>query len=461
MEIKISDELINNRYNTLIKNIKNSSNSFYDSYLDLLECTIKYLLDKYSVKYNTSSTCGAIIKEKQVKEFFFEILKIDHCTYEKLPDYIKKCNDHKHKKEKNLSLESIINYLKIYFKILNYYYILIGEEPIEYDEKYFVSIYNESEKVNKQYKDKINQLNEEIEKLYNDKQLTEKQYEQCVEMLSLKDLEKFDLEKQNSYLEKQIQIILDIKSNIKLEQKIDELEKKYEKTTKYFNSLDQKQSYINQQNSQAEFNNFLIMATKSYIWFSPHELSKVKRMILYSGLINLLSCIIITILSTICMGFYTTYSFFENIYSIFMIFILFRLLKYKKEMDNFKLEAISSFKYKINNIGLFYSNNKEKKSYKIFRILAYISSIANIIMNFKFSFLNLVIIFFEIIYFATLIINSYFKKELHYGFTFMVKFTGKQHNINNIVSIVYNNLDNKYYENNEFIKKYKNFIKND
>ena len=45
------------------------------------------------------------------------------------------------------------------------------------------------------------------------------------------------------------------------------------------------------------FNNFLIMATKSYIWFSPHELSKVKRMILYSGLINLLSCIIITILS--------------------------------------------------------------------------------------------------------------------------------------------------------------------
>ena len=225
MKIKISDELINNRYNTLIKNIKNGTNSFYDSYLDLLECTIKYLLDKYSVKYNTSSTCGAIIKENLVKEFFLEELKIDDTIYEKLPDYIKKCNDHKHKKEKNLSLESIINYLRIYFKILNYYYVLIGEEQIEYDEKYFISIYNESEKVNKQYKDKITQLNEEIVKLYNAKQLTDKQYNQCAELLSLKDLEKFDLEKQNLYLENQIKIILDIKNNIRLEQKINELEK--------------------------------------------------------------------------------------------------------------------------------------------------------------------------------------------------------------------------------------------
>jgi len=39
----------------------------------------------------------------------------------KILDYIKKCNDHKHKKEKYLGVESIVNYLRIYYNLINYY----------------------------------------------------------------------------------------------------------------------------------------------------------------------------------------------------------------------------------------------------------------------------------------------------------------------------------------------------
>ena len=38
------NESLTMRYKTLERNIKAKSNSFYDSYLDLLESTIKYFL---------------------------------------------------------------------------------------------------------------------------------------------------------------------------------------------------------------------------------------------------------------------------------------------------------------------------------------------------------------------------------------------------------------------------------
>ena len=39
--IKVLDERINSRYLTVMRNVRASSNSFYDSYLDLLEETVR------------------------------------------------------------------------------------------------------------------------------------------------------------------------------------------------------------------------------------------------------------------------------------------------------------------------------------------------------------------------------------------------------------------------------------
>ena len=61
-EIIIFDNRINLRYQTV-------SNSFYDSFLDLLEETIKYILDEDNIEYKKENTCGGIIKSKNVEEY--------------------------------------------------------------------------------------------------------------------------------------------------------------------------------------------------------------------------------------------------------------------------------------------------------------------------------------------------------------------------------------------------------
>ena len=57
------------RYKTLENNIKCRSNSFYDSYLDLFEQTVKTILVTESVGYE-SRTCGEILREADVINFF-------------------------------------------------------------------------------------------------------------------------------------------------------------------------------------------------------------------------------------------------------------------------------------------------------------------------------------------------------------------------------------------------------
>lgn len=138
MQNKLFNESLITRFNTLERNIKSKSNSFYDSYLDLLEATIKYILDENNIAYDDSRTCGYLVKEESIKNFLMNVLELDDYTYNKLPDYIKKCNDHKHKKEKTLGIDSVINYLKVYYDLINYYIVFIKGIKIEYDAEYFL-----------------------------------------------------------------------------------------------------------------------------------------------------------------------------------------------------------------------------------------------------------------------------------------------------------------------------------
>ena len=159
---KLFNDSLTMRFNTLERNIKSKSNSFYDSYLDLLEATIKYFLDENNIIYDDSRTCGYLVKVESIKFFLLNVVKLDDYTYNKLPDYIKKCNDHKHKKEKNLGIDSIINYLKVYFDLVNYYKDFINDVKIEFDANYFLSIYGETERLNNEYKDEILKLKNEL-----------------------------------------------------------------------------------------------------------------------------------------------------------------------------------------------------------------------------------------------------------------------------------------------------------
>ena len=73
--MKLFNDSLTSRLNTVERNIKSKSNSFYDSYLDLLEATIKYILDENSIAYDDSRTCGFIVREDSIRAFFLNTLK--------------------------------------------------------------------------------------------------------------------------------------------------------------------------------------------------------------------------------------------------------------------------------------------------------------------------------------------------------------------------------------------------
>ena len=99
------------RYLTVERNIKARSNSFYDSYLDLQEQFIKLVLAEQAFEIKVQETCGAILRKDDVRAYFLEGLGIDEYTYNKMQDYTLKVNAHKHKGEKTVQIETIVNYL--------------------------------------------------------------------------------------------------------------------------------------------------------------------------------------------------------------------------------------------------------------------------------------------------------------------------------------------------------------
>jgi len=227
--MKLFNDLLDARFQTLERNIKSKSNSFFDSFLSLLESTIKYILDENKIEYDDSRTCGYLVRSETIKEFLLSTLKLDDYTYNKILDYIKKCNDHKHKKEKYLGVESIVNYLRIYYNLINYYIDLIKGIRIEFNAEYFVSIYGETEKLNIKYKKEVLQLREQLQELIKSNKLSEQDIRHYESLLSIKEVELLNLDDQNQKLQEQISILKDIKLNT--------IEEKLNKTIDLLNDL--------------------------------------------------------------------------------------------------------------------------------------------------------------------------------------------------------------------------------
>ena len=225
----IFNDALTMRFNTLVGNIKAKSNSFYDAYLYLLEATIKYFLDENGVVYDNTRTCGFLVKDEGVRLFLLSALKLDDYTYNKLPDYIKKCNDHKHKKEKTLGIDSIINYLKVYFDLVNYYIDFIRGVRVEFDAEYFTSIYGETERLNREYIEEVLKLKDELKESYETRKLSEQDLARYKSLVEMKDIELLSLDEQNKLLQAQIDVLKDIK--------ISSMEEKLNKTIDLLNEL--------------------------------------------------------------------------------------------------------------------------------------------------------------------------------------------------------------------------------
>ena len=205
------DHNLYERYLTLERNIKARSNSFYDAYLDLQEHFVKLVLADQAFEIKVQETCGAILRKADVRAYFMETLQIDEYTYNKMQDYTLKVNAHKHKGEKSVQIETIVNYLRVFYNAASAYANSKAIDADGFDANYYISIFGIFEKENSELRCEMQQLKEELASSVEEGKLKDSDIATYQGLLSQSELDKLSLEEQNAELHKQISKLKDIK----------------------------------------------------------------------------------------------------------------------------------------------------------------------------------------------------------------------------------------------------------
>lgn len=143
-------------------------------------------------------------------------------------------------------------------------------------------------------------------------------------------------------------------------------------------------SYVTQNRPQPSekelFQAFLKQSRKSWRWFGPKkEFQRQKLLAIISIVVLLMVGFITTFTSTYCFKIYSTFTFFENIAMIVAIIYLVYACKSKQVYEVNAMASSTPFKYETDNVGMKFQR-KEKAVFRIFKWLAIISVICNVIV---------------------------------------------------------------------------------
>lgn len=209
--LKTLDRGLYERYLTLERNIKAKSNSFYDAFLDLQEHLVKLAIEELSLELKAQETCGAILRREEVKAHFTEKLGLDGYTYSKMQDYTLKVNAHKHKGEKTVQLETVLNYLRVFHTAASAYAKGQGISLPPLDTERASSLFGLFERENGALREEAARLKEELSALAEEGRLKENDLLAYKSLLSDAELRALSLEEQNTALYQQISRLKDIK----------------------------------------------------------------------------------------------------------------------------------------------------------------------------------------------------------------------------------------------------------
>lgn len=399
------------RYKTVESNVRNRSNSFYDSFLDLLEDTVKAILMNEDIGYE-GRTCGEILREPDVNNYFKHKINIDGGVYSKVSDYIKKINEHKHHNEKYLNVDTVVNYMNAYYEFVVPYLLAKNIEVKQFNESYFRAIYGITLERSKQLED-VSQ--------------------------------KFD----------------DITSttNAKLDEHDDRIAA-LEQWTQEFNkrqftpiSEPAKNVPTNKPSDKEVMHWFFKNSKKSWKWLgSQKEFDKCKVLTIFSHLLLLLLGFSSSIITSVSVKIYTTFTFFENIWLIFGIFLLIYALKADIKYESSKLARNNSYRYKQDQFGL-WNPGKEKGLFKAFRWIGMISTICNIayiwILASKISWLATI---FEVLFLGAIIFSFIMNASLFSGYD-IIYLQGKNMKGTENITLVWDPLFKKLMPEEEYKKK--------
>lgn len=457
------DKSILARYKTLEKNIKNRSNSYYDSYLDLFECTLKVLLVKNNIEFDNSKTFGMLLKCNDIIEYLKGI-GVEEQLYNKILDYTKKANDHKHKQEKNVTSDAIVNQMRTYYIFVSRYLTnYLSIDMNEFDDNYYIQIFGENEKLHNTLKNKMEETLKIANELANENNEIKEALEDYKNKYNNKEVEYADLEEENNALQDRINIIQKIISlNSKnLEDKFDSLNQKLDDLNK---KIDENKSvrYVDvRQKQDAERNAlkmFLLDSTAYYLWTGKDtDFKHDKKKTLIFLFITTIVAIVSTILSIFAYEIYSTFTLFENIYGICLIICLIKTIMSKKKIKDYVLASYSTSLYELAKEGFYVNSMNEKKAFKILRRISYVAVGLNVIclpILCKNLFLVVVTIIFELLYLILTIVSALITKDFYSMYGPLMIFTNKKSKL----SISYDSKSKKYYMDEEFSKKFSSII---
>ena len=158
---------------------------------------------------------------------------------------------------------------------------------------------------------------------------------------------------------------------------------------------------------------FLRQAKKSWMWFgTTSQFKKAKTLAIISSIVLLVVGFITSIVTSIACRFYSTFTFFENIWMFLGIFSLIYKIKSQRIYEVNQMANNSTQRSTFDGVGMIFFN-KEKKKYKVFRWVAIISTVANIIFVFamtsKFSVPTLIV---ELLFLAAIIFEYFMNTNL-------------------------------------------------
>ena len=209
--LKELDYRLYERYRTLEKNICSASNSFYDAYLDLQEQFLRIAFADAGIEISAGNSSGSILKNPACRDFLLSAVGVDSRTYEKMGDYARKVNEHKHEREKRITLETVLNYLRIIYDATSAYakFKGIACQPLEVSA--CAEMFGSFERENATLRTECDKLHEELAASVEEGKLKESDAELFRGLATRAALDKLSLEEQNAALQRQISILKDIK----------------------------------------------------------------------------------------------------------------------------------------------------------------------------------------------------------------------------------------------------------
>ena len=363
------------RYKTVESNIRNRSNSFYDSFLDLLEDTVKAVMMNEDIGYD-GRTCGEILREPDANNFFKHTISVDKEVYAKISDYIKKINEHKHHNEKYITVETVINYMYAYYCFITPYISFKGIEFSQFNESYFRAIYGVTVERSKEL-DKVSQKVDEYVSSTNAK-LDE-------HSSKIAALEAWSLEFGRRQLTPQANP----------------------------QPLNQQKQQNAQMSEKEVMHWFFRNSKKSWRWMgNQKEFSKARSLSIFAQILLLVLGLVSSVITSISAKLYTTFTFFENIWLIFGILLLAYAVKSRLRYDSHSLAKNTNYKYKQDQFGL-WNPGKEKIIFRVFKWIGLISVVCNIIFIWvKASNISWLATIFEVLFLGAIVLSFFMNVSL-------------------------------------------------